>query len=139
MIELHSEVDFKLSDETKYSDWVSRVLISEGMFTGAVAYIFCTDDYLLSMNRKHLNHDSLTDIITFGYGKGQEVSGDIFISLDRVRENAETYGESFMDELHRVMAHGLLHLCGYDDKSDEEKDVMRSKEEEKMKLFHVEQ
>ena len=139
MIEFHSEVDFDISDKTKYSDWVSRVLISEDMLIGAVTYIFCTDDYLLCINRKHLNHDSLTDIITFGYGQGQEVSGDIFISLDRVRENAETYGESFMDELHRVMAHGLLHLCGYDDKSDEEKDVMRSKEEEKMKLFHVEQ
>lgn len=139
MIEFHSEVDFRLPDKTKYSDWVSMVLISEDMLIGAVTYIFCTDDSLLSINRKHLNHDSLTDIITFGYGQGQEVSGDIFISLDRVRENAETYGESFMDELHRVMAHGLLHLCGYDDKSDEEKDVMRSKEEEKMKLFHVEQ
>ena len=139
MIEFHSEVEFRLADLDKYSDWVSRVLSSEGRLGLTIAYIFCSDDYLLSMNRKHLNHDTLTDIITFDYGEGREVAGDIFISVDRVQENAQTYGVPFLNELHRVMSHGLLHLCGYDDKSDKEKNVMRTKEEEKMKLFHVEQ
>ena len=94
---------------------------------------------MLQRNRKHLKHDTLTDIITFDYSDGKVISGDIFISTERVKDNAEIFKKTFNEELLRVMAHGLLHLFGYNDKIKEQKKVMRIKEEEKIKLFHVEQ
>ena len=139
MIEFHFKSDFILDDKTKYSDWISRILESESFVAGQIDYIFCTDEYLLELNQQYLNHDTLTDIITFDYTKGKTISGDIFISTDRVSENADAFGVAFENELHRVMSHGLLHLMGYGDKAVEEKAEMRKKEEEKIKMFHVEQ
>lgn len=139
MIEFHFELDFQLIDEPKYSDWVNRILTSEGFVAGQIDYIFCADEYLLEINKKYLNHDTLTDIITFDYTKGVVVSGDIFVSVDRVKDNAQRFDVGFNNELLRVMSHGLLHLMGYGDKKDEEVVIMRSKEDQKIKMFHVEQ
>ena len=139
MIELFYECDFNISEENKYVDWIGRVLKSEDAKTGVINYIFCDDDYLIEINRSYLNHDTFTDIITFDYSDKDEVHGDIFISGERVRENALAYKVAFEVELLRVMAHGLLHLVKYNDKSPEETDLMRRKEDEKIKMFHVEQ
>ncbi|WP_373518535.1 rRNA maturation RNase YbeY [Pricia sp.] len=139
MIEFHYETDFQLDDETKFADWLSRVIYSEAGMLGPIAYIFCSDNYLLELNKKHLLHDALTDIITFDYSEGKRIGGDIFISIDRVRENAGIFKTDFDEELLRVMAHGLLHLFEYTDKSEVGSAEMRGKEDEKIKLFHVEQ
>ncbi|MBR9855319.1 MAG: rRNA maturation RNase YbeY [Algicola sp.] len=138
MIDFHFKSDFLIQNTTKYADWVNRVVDSESRITGQIDYIFCTDDYLLQLNREYLNHDTFTDIITFDYTDGQTISGDIFISTERVQENANKYKVDFLNELRRVMSHGILHLSGYKDKSEEEKELMRMKEEEKIKMFHVE-
>ena len=139
MISFNYETDFKLGDETVYSDWLSKVISSEIKNEGEINYIFCDDDYLLEINQQYLNHDTLTDIISFDYSIGNELHGDIFISVERVRENALDFKVSFDDELKRVMAHGLLHYCGYKDKSEQDECIMRDKEEEKMQMFHVKQ
>lgn len=139
MIEFHYESDCLLNDETQFTDWLSRVISSEGKFDYRLTYIFCNDSYLLKMNQKYLQHDTYTDVITFDYSHGNKIIGDIFISIERVNENAINYEADSMDELRRVMVHGLLHLLGYGDKSNEEKAQMRLKENEKLKLFHVEQ
>ncbi len=138
MIEFHFKSDFVLESKTQYSDWITRIIISEGFLAGELDYIFCSDDYLLSINQDYLNHDTYTDIITFDYSDGKTLSGDIFISTERVNENAKAYKVSLDEELLRVMSHGILHLMGFGDKTDEERKLMRSKEEEKIKLFHVE-
>ncbi len=138
MIDFHFESELKLKDLTKFSDWVSRIIESEGFQLGQIDYIFCADDYLLRVNQEYLNHDTFTDIITFDYSDERTLSGDIFISSDRVSENARTYDVTFENELLRVMSHGVLHLMGYGDKTENEQSVMRTKEEEKIKLFHVE-
>ncbi|MCL4156491.1 UNVERIFIED_CONTAM: hypothetical protein GTU68_023493 [Idotea baltica] len=139
MIEYHYETEFKLESETNFSDWISRILKSEQAVLGNLDYIFCSDEYLLQINQEYLSHSDFTDIITFDYSDGEIVSGDIFISVDRVRDNAGSFGVSFDDEVLRVMSHGILHLLGFGDKSEKESKIMRLKEEEKMKLFHVEQ
>lgn len=120
--------------------WYSSVCEVEGKELGEVSVIFCSDEHLLEMNKEYLEHDYYTDIITFDYSQGALVSGDLFISLDRVRDNADEFGVLFQDELHRVCVHGLLHLCGYKDKSEAEEVLMRSKENEMLSLrkFHVE-
>ena len=138
MIEFHFKSDFLMKDKSDYSDWISRILASEDFSLGQLDYIFCTDQELLEININYLGHDTLTDIISFDYTQGRVVSGDIFISTERVRENAGTYGVSFENELLRVMSHGLLHLMGYGDKGEDEVLEMRRKEEEKIKMFHVE-
>ena len=138
MIEFHFKSDLVLQDKSDYADWINRVIDSEGFLVGQIDYIFCTDEYLLELNKEYLNHDTLTDIITFDYRDGKTISGDIFISTDRVRENATKFDVEFSNELKRVMSHGLLHLAGFGDKSEEEKKLMRKKEEEKIKMFHVE-
>lgn len=135
MINFNYETDFSLADENRYADWVSRVILSENKKEGDINYIFCDDDYLHEINVQYLNHDDLTDIISFDYSVGNELHGDIFISVERVKENAAEFNVSFDEELLRVMAHGVLHYSGYKDKSDEDEVVMRNKEEEKMKLF----
>ena len=137
-INYNFETNFALPDEDYYSDWIDRVVGSEGFVVTTLAFVFCDDAYLLDINQKYLNHDTYTDIITFDYSDGKTISGDIFISIERVSENAKTYGVDRNTELHRVMAHGLLHLMGYGDKTEEEAVVMRAKEDEKLKLFHVE-
>lgn len=139
MISYTYELPFQLANEDTYSNWISSVIVSEGKLEGELNYIFCTDDYLLNINIQYLNHDTLTDIISFDYSVGNLLQGDIFISIDRVIENANDFNVSFEEELRRVMIHGVLHYCGYKDKTPNDESVMRSKEEEKMKMFHVEQ
>lgn len=129
-VSFHSEqIDFKVSDENAVAGWLQEVCISEGKTLVEVSYILCSDDYLLEMNRKYLNHDYYTDVITFDYCEADDVSGDVFISIDRVSENAENVGVSEEDELHRVMVHGLLHLLGYHDKKVIDKEQMTAKED----------
>ncbi len=139
MINFNYELDFKLDNESAYADWISKVISSEIKGEGDINYIFCDDNYLVEINQQYLNHDTLTDIISFDYSIGKELHGDIFISVERVRENAVDFSVPFENELKRVMAHGVLHYCGYKDKTEEEEMVMRQKEEEKMKMFHVKQ
>ena len=129
MIEYTFVGKFSLDEEEKLSDWVSFVLDQEGRELGEINYIFCDDDYLLEINVKTLSHNTLTDIISFDYTVGHVVSGDIYISYDRVLENAEKLGLDFREELHRVMVHGILHYCGYHDKVEKDRLVMRSKED----------
>ncbi|MBP8157483.1 MAG: rRNA maturation RNase YbeY [Flavobacterium sp.] len=139
MISFNYESDFNLDNETVYSDWLSKVISSEIKNEGEINYIFCDDDYLLEINQQYLDHDTLTDIISFDYSIGNELHGDIFISIERVRDNAQDFNVSFEEELKRVMVHGVLHYCGYKDKSETDEKLMREKEEEKMKMFHVKQ
>ncbi len=135
MIDFHYKTDFQLPGEDAYRNWLTTVIASENREEGAVLYIFCDDVYLHNINTKHLKHKTLTDIITFDYSQGDVLHADIFISVPRVTENAALFGVPFETELKRVMAHGILHCCGYTDKTEEEKTVMREKEEEKMRLF----
>ena len=137
-IDFHYELPFSLDEESVYKSWIVTVIESEEYKAGSISYIFCTDEYLLDLHKKYLNKEDLTDIITFDYVNERTVSGDIFISIDRVKENALTFEENFQKELLRVMSHGLLHMMGYGDKGPEELEIMRAKEEEKIKLFHVE-
>ncbi|MFV8837238.1 rRNA maturation RNase YbeY [Salinimicrobium soli] len=139
MINFYSENDFQLTEETAYSSWIKRVVASEERKLGEVNYIFCDDEYLLKINQQYLDHDTYTDIISFDNSLGNILGGDIFISTQRVKENADEYKVPFEEELRRVMAHGVLHFCGYKDKTGEQKEQMRAKEDEKMKMFHVEQ
>ena len=112
------------------------MLVDEGFEPGTVNYIFCSDDFLLNINRTYLKHDYYTDIVTFDMSDSDDVvSADIFVSIDRVKENAETEGVSFEEELYRVMVHGVLHLCGYGDKTKEEQGEMRSAENQHIKLI----
>ena len=113
----------------------SELLTKEGYNLGEISVVFCSDDYLLDMNTQYLNHDYYTDIITFDYSDDKIVSGDLFISFDRVKENAIIYAVPTIYELCRVIYHGILHLCGYNDKSEEEKITMRGKENEYLDLF----
>ena len=137
MINFNYETSFELGDEELYSRWVSSIIDTESKVEGTINYIFCDDSYLLKINEEYLKHDTLTDIISFDYSIGKELHGDIFISVERVRENAVDYLVDFTEELNRVMAHGILHYCGYNDKNKEDELVMRLKEEEKMSMFHV--
>ena len=138
MIEFNYETDFHLDKEETYQNWIRQVILSEGYTLGPVSYIFCDDDYLHRINVEYLQHDTLTDIISFDYTDGNTISGDIFISIERVKENAETFNTAFKDELCRVMIHGILHYCGYKDKTEEQQAEMRAKEDEKLAVFHVE-
>lgn len=138
MIEFHYETDFTLSNPGSFEAWLMKVIESEEKIAGDINYIFCDDEYLLKVNLEYLNHDTYTDIITFDYCEGNFLHGDVFISVERVVENALTYGVDFSQELLRVMSHGLLHLCGYKDKSADDERLMRSKEDEKISMFHVE-
>ncbi|RAR49659.1 rRNA maturation RNase YbeY [Flavobacterium lacus] len=139
MISFNYQTDFELEDEKLFSNWISAVILSEDKGEGEISYIFCDDEYLLKINMEYLNHDTLTDIISFDYSEGNFLHGDIFISVERVQENAIHYNVSWLEELKRVMAHGVLHYCGYKDKSEADEKLMRQKEEEKMMMFHVEQ
>jgi len=139
MISFNYETDFELANETKISDWLSKVIISENKKEGDINYIFCNDEYLLEINQQYLNHDTLTDIISFDYSVGNELHGDVFISVERVRDNAFDFNVSFEEELLRVLVHGVLHYSGYKDKTEADEKIMRKKENEKIQLFHVEQ
>ena len=138
-INFYSENDFVLADHRKYEKWIECVIASEEKKLEEISYIFCDDEYLLNLNEEFLKHDTYTDIITFDYSVGKILQGDIYISTERVKENSDEFNVSFEEELRRVIIHGVLHLCGYKDKTKEQSLLMRQKEEEKMELFHVEQ
>lgn len=139
IINFYSENEFELQHSSQFETWVKDVIASEGKKTGEISFIFCDDEYLLEINKQYLDHDTYTDIISFDNAMGNILNGDIFISTERVSENAAEYGVPFEEELKRVIIHGVLHFCGFKDKSKEEAQEMRAKEEEKMKMFHVEQ
>ncbi|TXK72576.1 rRNA maturation RNase YbeY [Mesonia sp. HuA40] len=138
MIHFNNENDFQLPAPQEYERWINQIILSEKHRLGEINYVFCDDEFLLKINQEYLSHDTYTDIITFDYKVGRELFSDIYISTDRVKENAEKFGVSFENELKRVMAHGILHLCGYSDATDAEKRIMREKENEKIDMFHVE-
>ena len=133
----NQSISFKLKDKTKLKQWIKIITEKEKHRLGSINYIFCTDDELLEINIRHLNHNTLTDIITFDYTEDKTISSDIFISIDRIAENAQKFKVSFEEELHRVMIHGILHLCGYKDKSKADAELMRKKENTSLKLFKV--
>ena len=138
MIQFFNEdVDFKIPNPRKTKTWLKDIIESEGFELNQLNYIFCSDEYLLSVNQQYLNHDFYTDIITFDNSEEIEgiVEGDIFISIDRVKENAEQLSKTFKEELLRVLAHGVLHLVGYDDHEDEDELVMRQKEDTYIAIF----
>jgi rRNA maturation RNase YbeY len=126
----YEQIEFKIETPRKASTWITLVAKTEKKEIGDLTYVFCSDDYLLSLNQQFLKHNTLTDIITFDYSEGKnELSGEIYISIDRVADNAAKFKTDFQDELHRVMIHGVLHLAGYKDKKPVEKARMRKKEE----------
>jgi rRNA maturation RNase YbeY len=125
----NEDIDFKFKGKALNNQWLRMVAGSEVRRVGDISIIFCSDNYILDVNMRYLQHDYFTDIITFDYCEGDRLSGDLFISIDSVRENALYYGAEFEDELNRVMVHGLLHLIGYDDHTEEEQKVMRAKED----------
>jgi rRNA maturation RNase YbeY len=131
----NQSISFKLKEKTRLKAWIKTVTEREKHRLGDINYIFCSDDELLEINIQHLNHNTYTDIITFDYTEGNKISSDIFISIDRVAENAKKFKVSFEEELHRVMIHGILHLCGYKDKSKADAELMRKKENGALKLF----
>ena len=137
MITFNSETSFTLKNQNKLVKWIGDVVSSEGFQVGEINYIFCDDSYLNKINQEFLNHDTFTDIISFDYTLGKEVGGDIFISIERVLENAEKFNEVFENELHRVMIHGILHFMGYKDKTKKEKTLMRTKEDEKIFILNT--
>mgnify|MGYP002623122043 CR=1 FL=1 len=122
------DINFSFNEKRRTARWIKLVAESEVRRLGDISVIFCSDPYILDINLKYLQHDYYTDIITFDYCEGDKLSGDLFISIDSVRENAVTYGSEFTDELNRVIVHGVLHLIGYDDHTDEDIATMRSKE-----------
>jgi probable rRNA maturation factor len=123
---------FRLNNKRAISAWIQQAIRKEGFSTGEITIVLCSDEYLLEVNRKYLNHNYFTDIITFDYSDNQVVSGDLLISIDRIRENAKSQNVSVVDETHRVIIHGVLHLCGYKDKRPADQKKMRSRED-----FHL--
>lgn len=130
---LSENIDLPAIDQPKVSRWIKLVAASQGRKAGHINYIFCDDERILEVNKEFLQHDYYTDIITFDYGSEKQISGDIFISIDTVKSNAEGLKISFEDELHRVIIHGILHLCGQDDKTGESQAEMTRKEDEALK------
>ena len=128
------DVDMPALPQRETSAWVRAVAESYGKRVGEVAYVFCNDEKILEVNRQFLQHDYFTDIITFDYTEGQRIGGDLFISLDTVRSNAELFGKSYDDELHRVIIHGILHLCGINDKGPGERELMEAAENRALAL-----
>jgi rRNA maturation RNase YbeY len=135
MIDFNYELDFKLENEEEYSNWIANCIDAYDFKLGELNYIFCDDEYLFKLNVEFLNHDTLTDIISFDYTMGKLVSGDIFISVERVVDNAKDLGIEFKEELKRVIIHGVLHYMGFKDKSDEHKIEMRNEENNCISLF----
>ena len=134
MIEFYSETDFKIEDTKALSHWISEIILHENHELGDLTYVFCDDDYLHKLNLQFLNHDTLTDIISFDNSLGKQIHGEIYISVERVKENAGTYQVAFLDELHRVIIHGVLHFCGYKDKTKKQQETMSRKENEALDL-----
>ncbi|MBB3123145.1 rRNA maturation RNase YbeY [Mesoflavibacter sabulilitoris] len=130
MISFNYETDFKLLDEAKTSSWISKIIEHHNCKKEEISYVFCDDEYLHRLNVQYLNHDTLTDIISFDYSIGKTISGDIFISVERVEDNAKYFDVDFNIELHRVIIHGILHYCGFKDKTEDDAKLMRAKEDE---------
>ena len=135
MIDFYYETDFNQENDDDIIIWINQIIEKEGLETGEIVYVFCDDTYLLNLNKKYLNHDSLTDIISFDNRIGDQINGEIYISIERVKENSKIYKTTFLDELNRVIIHGILHFCGYKDKSEEESRLIRLKEDEALELF----
>ena len=133
MISFNYETDFKLKNEGAVCEWISDSIRHEGYKEGEINYVFCSDEYLHKINIDFLQHDTLTDIISFDYSVGKELHGDIYISIDRVRENAIEFNVPFENELQRVIIHGVLHYCGYKDKTESDAKQMRFKEDNALK------
>ncbi|HBR53290.1 MAG TPA: rRNA maturation RNase YbeY [Flavobacteriaceae bacterium] len=129
MIEFYSENNFELDHQVAVAQWIMSIIEANGLELGDITYIFCDDDYLHKLNVQFLQHDTLTDIITFDNSLGSQIHAEIYISTERVTDNAKQFNTSFVDELHRVMIHGILHCCGLKDKSDQEAQAMRTAED----------
>lgn len=136
-IEFSSQNDFLLDNKEAYANWLSQVIFKENKSPGDISYVFCSDEYLHSINFEYLNHDTFTDIITFDYSMGDQLHAEVYISTERIADNASQFNVSFHKELLRVMVHGVLHLCGYKDHTPEDIQIMRSKEDTYIKLFSV--
>lgn len=135
MIDFFSETDFQFSNKKNVSNWIQEVISNYNKKEGDIVYVFCDDNYLHKLNVSFLNHDTLTDIITFDNSLGDIIHGEIYISIDRVKENAVHFNSSFLNELHRVIIHGVLHLCGLKDKTEKEEIVMRNAEDTALTLL----
>jgi probable rRNA maturation factor len=131
------DIIFELEKHLIIEKWIKETILNEDKSMGEITYVFCSDNYLHKINLEHLQHDTFTDIITFDYCVGDFINSDIFISIDRVKDNALTFKKSFQNELYRVMIHGILHLLGYKDKLDTEKKMMRSKEDFYLTLLSI--
>ena len=134
MIDFFSETPFNLQNSEEVAGWISVIISNENLEEGELSYIFCDDEYLHKLNVEFLKHDTLTDIISFDNSLGNQINGDIFISVERVKENASTFNTTFENELHRVIIHGVLHYCGYKDKTKKDADLMRTKEDAALSL-----
>ena len=126
---------FSLKTEVAVAACIKVIVAEESREVGHITFVFCDDNYLLKINKEFLDHDTYTDVITFDYSVGSEVISEIYVSVDRVEENAKKYKQTFENEIHRVMIHGVLHLCGYNDKLIEDKQIMREKENHYLSLF----
>ncbi|MBP3832463.1 MAG: rRNA maturation RNase YbeY [Bacteroidaceae bacterium] len=136
MITFQTEnIEMPAIDQAKVRDWVRNVAASYQKKVGEIAYFFCDDEKILEVNRQYLQHDYYTDIITFDYCEGNKLSGDLFISLDTVRSNSELFGTDYNTELHRVIIHGVLHLCGINDKGPGEREIMEAAENRALELL----
>ena len=135
MISFNYETDFKLSNEDQIESWIESIIISENYKVGELNFIFCDDNYLHKLNVEFLKHDTLTDIISFDYKVGKKLHGDVYISIERVVDNAKDFKVNFQEELQRVIIHGILHFCGYKDKTKKDALLMRTKENEALELL----
>jgi probable rRNA maturation factor len=133
--QVEEKLDFSIPKREEVKKWLIKITKTENRKCGKLSYFFCTDKYLHTLNKQFLGHDTYTDIITFDYSNGDEISGEIFISIDRVKENSKKYEQAFNNELMRIMIHGVLHLCGYGDKAPEQKKKMRQKENKALDLL----
>jgi len=136
MIYFNFETEFDLKNQKNITEWITNTIHAEKHKLEEISYIFCDDKYLLELNINYLDHNTLTDIISFDYSVGKLISGDIFISIERVTENAKKFDVHFIDELHRVIIHGILHYCGYKDKTENDKTEMRNKENYYLELLN---
>ncbi|MEZ7494606.1 rRNA maturation RNase YbeY [Leeuwenhoekiella aequorea] len=137
MIEFDSQNDFSLDLVDQTENWIKATALKESYGIEMLGYVFCSDEYLLEINEQFLKHDTYTDIVTFDYTEGKLLNGEMYISTDRVAENADKFGVAFNTELRRVMIHGLLHMCGYGDKTDDEISLMRNKEDYYLNLWNT--
>jgi rRNA maturation RNase YbeY len=137
MIKFFSENEFRLKREKDLKKWISMVISSEGFEEGDISFVFCSDAYLAKINLEFLKHDTLTDIISFDYSLDKLLEGEIYISTERVADNAKDLEASFVNELLRVVVHGILHMCGYNDKKEEDKNIMRSREDHWLRQYET--